>query len=51
MNNEFGTAKSCLAKNNDIDTYTYTYIYIYMLIRKPGYERLARDCKNFEFMK
>ena len=50
MNNEFGIAKSCLAKNNDIDTHIY-YIYIYMLIRKPGYERLARDCKNFEFMK
>ena len=47
MNNEFGIAKSCLAKNNDI----YIYIYTHMLIRKPGYERLARDCKNFESMK
>ena len=45
MDNEFGIAKSCLAKTNDIDTY------IYMIIRKSGYERLARDCRNFEFMK
>ena len=32
MDNEFGIAKSCLAKNNDIDTYKYIYIYIYIYV-------------------